>query len=416
MKKLAIIDLMFTWPPDGGARVDLKEVVSRLAEHFEITLFIPRINCVIERGRISGKFPFNVEILPFEKSEFIGPEVKRRFGQALKKFNPDLVFIGDGYFLRPWVAEAAEDYPTVLKFYAYENLCLRFNGSFMRGDRPCYRTGVSKFILDSIYCSLCGMKFARMNKRSPYPGLYQEYMGARTWHPGYWKRIRRMLDRCREIIVYNEMLRKLLDIHGWASTVIPGGINTAQFPRKAIRSKDGTLRLGVVGRIDDELKGIKYAIRAMSLLQQCGIDTEIHLTGNPDDSSLNLPGVIYRGWFDHDKLHKFYESIDIFIMPSIWQEPFGIVSLEAMCSGRPVVASSIAGQKEIIRHGENGLLVAPQSPEDIVKNVLRYYRSPEFTEKIVNIAELETRKKYDWDRVVDDYYLPLLEKVATFTS
>jgi len=410
MKKLAILDLMFNWPPDGGARVDLKEVAERLAAHYEIILFAPEINCVIERGRVSDDLPFKVKTLPFNLSEFTGQEVKRRFAKALKEFNPDIVFIGDGYYLRPWLAEAAENYPTILKFYAYENLCLRFNGSFMRGDRPCYRTGVSKLILDRIYCSLCGLKFARMNKRSPNPGLYQEYMAARAWHPDYWKRVRGMFDRCQAIVVYNRMLQKLLGLYGWNSTVIPGGINTDLFEKKAFRAKDGVLRLGVVGRVKDELKGIKYAIRAMNLLQQKGIRTEIHITGNPEDNSLNVPGIVYRGWFDHDKLHEFYESIDIFIIPSIWQEPFGIVSLEAMCSGRPVVASRVAGQQEIIRHGENGLLAAPQSPEDIVRNVLRYYNSPEFAEKIVDIAQIEATKKYNWDRIVNEYYLPLIDK------
>ena len=46
MKKLAILDLMFRWPPDGGARVDIKEVASRLADHYHVTLFADRKSVV----------------------------------------------------------------------------------------------------------------------------------------------------------------------------------------------------------------------------------------------------------------------------------------------------------------------------------------------------------------------------------
>ena len=56
MKKLAIIDLLFNWPPDGGARIDVKEVATRLCRDFHVTLFVPDFPLLCRRGDIQETF------------------------------------------------------------------------------------------------------------------------------------------------------------------------------------------------------------------------------------------------------------------------------------------------------------------------------------------------------------------------
>jgi len=100
-------------------------------------------------------------------------------------------------------------------------------------------------------------------------------------------------------------------------------------------------------------------------------------------------------------------------VPSIWQEPFGIVTLEAMCSGRPVVASRVAGQMEIIRDGVNGLLAAPQSSLDIAKQVMMYHSDENLMRSITEYAAKDVRENYSWDTLVDRHYIPVIESIVT---
>jgi len=411
MTKIAVVDMMFRWPPDGGARVDVKEVVSRLAKTYHVALFVPRVRCIIARGEIDESVPFRVVPVPFERDEFTGPVVVERFKEVLAEFSPDLVFLADGFHMKPWVAQSVKDYPYIVKFYAYENLCQRYNGTFMRGDRSCYRSGAGASPVDQMYCSICGLKTAVLSRLHGDMDFYLNYMNARAWMPSQWRRVRKMLDHAQRIIVYNQRLEKILALRGWKSVVIPGGLNRESFPQKAPRKPDGTVRLGIIGRIRDEQKGVIPAIRAMSILQQRGIPAELHITGTPKDNPRVLPGVVFRGWFPHDQLSAFYESVDIVLVPSIWQEPFGIVILEAMCSGRPVVASRVAGPMEIIEHGVNGRLAAPMSAVGIAEEVIRYLENPQKTAEIVDRAARTAREKYDWDAVYEAHYLPLFQQV-----
>lgn len=220
-----------------------------------------------------------------------------------------------------------------------------------------------------------------------------------------------MLDGARAIIVYNHMFGQMVRRCGWDAVVLPGGIDTARFSMLPPRNRQGPVRLGLIGRINDAYKGIVHAVRALRLLHGRGIEAELHVTGKPEDSPLSLPGVVFRGWFDKNSIRDFYRSIDICLIPSVWPEPFGIVALEAMCSGRPVIASRVAGLMEIITDTETGLLVAPQSAVEIADAVERYLGDPGLTARIVGQAARAARDLYDWDSIVETRYVPLLENI-----
>ncbi len=362
---------------------------------------------------ISDSLPFEVVSIPFAIKEFNGPVVAARFREALHRFKPDLVFLADGFHLKPWAAQAIGDYPFFVKFYAYENFCLRYNGTFMRGDRSCFRTGMRGSLLDKAFCTLCGTKSVLDAWKNGYRGFTQEFFGARAWSPLQWKRVASMLNQAGAIVVYNRMFQDIIGYCGWKSVVIPGGIDSARFARTPLRRFDGRIRLGLVGRINDIYKGVVTAVRALRLLHARGIDAELHVTGEPGDTPLALPGVVFRGWFTRETIHEFYEAIDICLVPSIWQEPFGIVTLEAMCCGRPVIASRVAGSLEIITDNETGILVPPQSSEEIADAVERYLGDPDFTTVVVNRAAAHVAAHFDWNVIVNGYYLPLIEQILS---
>lgn len=79
--------------------------------------------------------------------------------------------------------------------------------------------------------------------------------------------------------------------------------------------------------------------------------------------------IAFTNYIDHKHIPAYIGVSDIFVVPSLWEEPFGLVNIEAMAMGKPVVAFTKGGIKEIIRNKENGVLVADTSAEDLAKEL-----------------------------------------------
>jgi len=90
---------------------------------------------------------------------------------------------------------------------------------------------------------------------------------------------------------------------------------------------------------------------------------------------------------------------DIFVLPSL-SESFGIVNIEAMASGLPIIATKVGGIPEIIKDGENGFLVEPKNPEQIAERIL-YLLSNNNIRRSISFNNKEKAKNYSWDLIVN---------------
>ena len=125
---------------------------------------------------------------------------------------------------------------------------------------------------------------------------------------------------------------------------------------------DWSWRLACVGRIDPR-KGIDLAIEALALLPG---EATLSIVGGGDDAHLTelrglaaARGVADRVTFttsERDRLQDVYASADVIVFPVVWEEPWGLVPLEAMAVGAPVVASGRGGSAEYLRDRENCLI------------------------------------------------------------
>jgi rhamnosyl/mannosyltransferase len=174
-----------------------------------------------------------------------------------------------------------------------------------------------------------------------------------------------------------------LDIDAKRLHVIPYGIDASPFsPNDATRSKAAALRdrygasrvIFAVGR-HVYYKGFEYLVRAMKY-----VDATLLLGGTgPLRDQLErmaaesgLEGkVIFVGRIPDDELPSYYTACDVFCMPSVERsEAFGIVQLEAMASGRPVVCCELGnGVNYVNRHGETGLAVPPRDPKALARAI-----------------------------------------------
>jgi glycosyltransferase involved in cell wall biosynthesis len=116
-----------------------------------------------------------------------------------------------------------------------------------------------------------------------------------------------------------------------------------------------------------------------------------------------LDGVLhFAGWrYGPDVMPAFHQSIDLFVLPSREPEPFGLVVLEAMASGKPVIATAHGGPIEIVRDRETGILVTPRDPEAMARAVLELIADPARAAAYGQAGRARAVQNYAIERTVD---------------
>ncbi|MCP4189074.1 MAG: glycosyltransferase family 4 protein [Planctomycetaceae bacterium] len=166
--------------------------------------------------------------------------------------------------------------------------------------------------------------------------------------------------------------------------LIKNGIDVSQYARSRSdesHSNSGNLVLGAMGRLSQE-KGFDILIRAVKQLVDAGQPVQLLIAGDGDEKS-SLARLIQELQLDsHVKLlghvanpKAFFQKLDMFVLSSL-REGLPNVLLEAMAMSVPVVATRIAGVPKLISHGENGLLVAPDSAEALESAMLDLVQEP----------------------------------------
>ena len=100
----------------------------------------------------------------------------------------------------------------------------------------------------------------------------------------------------------------------------------------------------------------------------------------PDTPSLLAPNVVALDSWPHDAVMEAWRRSSMALVPSTWAEPFGIVAIEAMAYGRPVIASDIGGLRDIVVDGETGFRVVPGDPAALRQAIGRLLADPELRE------------------------------------
>jgi len=117
---------------------------------------------------------------------------------------------------------------------------------------------------------------------------------------------------------------------------------------------------------------------------------------------------LFMGWQSHDQIQEHYHGAGVFVMPSLI-EAFGVVFLEAMASGVPVIGGDVGGTRELIQDGENGLLVRPRDHRALAEKVLSLFQNEEERQKLIQKG-LETVNRYGVEQMVQKTYA-LYEKL-----
>lgn len=155
-------------------------------------------------------------------------------------------------------------------------------------------------------------------------------------------------------------------------------------------------------------KGLPVLIRAAGMVRRSVPRTKLIIAGSGKKTAVRnmkrLGGkvkvpVSFVGKVPHDRIHRMYQAADCFVCPSQRHEAFGLVNVEAMSAGLPVVASNIGGIKEIIRHGKTGYLVnAYRRPASFARYIARIARHKKKAEAMAHAGRQDVVRRFHWKR------------------
>jgi len=110
--------------------------------------------------------------------------------------------------------------------------------------------------------------------------------------------------------------------------------------------------------------------------------------------------IIFLGHVKREKLIQLYQNATMFIFPSYY-EGLPTVLLEAMACGLPLVATAVSGCIDIVKHGYNGLLVPPKSPEKMAEAIITLFENEKLRDRLGKNARKTIEEEYTWDKVTD---------------
>jgi phosphatidylinositol alpha-mannosyltransferase len=213
-------------------------------------------------------------------------------------------------------------------------------------------------------------------------------VGHKIWGPTIYPLFRRGIAVSEAAAKYARIAWKgPLDIIG-------NGIDLRRFPPGLPIASSKPLKLLFVGQRGDERKGFDTLLASFRDLRSRGVPVTLHIVGGgapiaPEE------GITDHGAVSFAELVRHYQTCDVFVAPSLGQESFGIVLLEAMACGRPIVCSDIDGYRAVAHH-DGALLVPPRDVaaltaaiESLVDDVTK--------RKSMSLANRRHAATFDWN-------------------
>ncbi len=202
-------------------------------------------------------------------------------------------------------------------------------------------------------------------------------------------------------------------------------------------TRDGrSKRLLFVGRVSPE-KGVHVLLEAFQKIAELYPEVQLEIVGAPkavtyefvvalsdDPKVLDLASFYPDGWINylsqwqnsssvaskvfftgsvpHSQLVNYYQKTDIFIFPSVWNEPFGIPIVEAMATGAPVVATRGGAFLEIVAEGKTGLLVERGDASALAEAILHLLQNEDLRKSMGKAGRQRVLEAFSWQRIVQN--------------
>jgi phosphatidylinositol alpha-mannosyltransferase len=252
--------------------------------------------------------------------------------------------------------------------------------------------------------------FATLRARVPVVATFHAYADRALLFSAVAPALRPVWDRLRVRLAVSRAAAEFVELRfsGELVRIVPNGADVELFAGAAPSPDlpEGR-RVLFVNRLDPR-KGFRVMVDAFRRLAGEAPDAVLVVAGDGAErdavDSLEpavRDRVVMLGSVPHADLPPYHAASEVVCAPAVGRESFGIVLVEAMAAGRPVVASDIPGYREVVQDGVEGVLVPPRDPDALAAAVLRLLRDPEAS-KNLGEAGRERARRYSWDTVVGD--------------
>jgi phosphatidylinositol alpha-mannosyltransferase len=203
--------------------------------------------------------------------------------------------------------------------------------------------------------------------------------------------------------------------------IIPNGVDFEHFAADVLPIEefcDGKLNILFVGRLEKR-KGLDYLLGAYGRVKRQFPNTRLIVVGPGTKlrrnyaekiSRMKLKDVVFAGRVSYADLPRYYRAADIFCAPATGEESFGIILLEAMAAGKPIIASNISGYASVVNDGIEGLLVPPKDEGALAQAIISLFSDATLRQQMGGRGRAKA-EEYRWERVarmVLNYYSELL--------
>lgn len=297
-------------------------------------------------------------------------EAKRKMAAMLDAFHPDVVHIHNIYtHLSPSILSGcrARGIPVVMTVHDYA--LVSANYGLWDGDKP----------LTPERWGLLSVARTRFIKNSFMATLMLELVHRLQKKCGWYDRAIAMY------LASSEFIKKTLVSAGYSANkieVLPlfaGNLFPDREPTASGR-RDGVL---FAGRLED-YKGIDLFLKAAEALPQ----TSFYIAGvgprqaEVEDVVKHSENLHYLGFLKGEELWAKMANVDVVVVPSRWAEPYGLVAIEAMACGTPVIVSDAGGLPEKIKNGVNGLIFKAGDADDLIMKLRELFKHPKDLERM----------------------------------
>lgn len=202
----------------------------------------------------------------------------------------------------------------------------------------------------------------------------------------------------------------MIDHLGGDAVIIPNGVDVSSFARATPMMGWGCDQKSLVffGRVDEPRKGLAVLLGALPKIREQFPDLKLLIAGPGDCADLiddlteeDRAVITQLGLIDEIEKPNVYASGTIYVAPNTGGESFGIVLLEAMASGTPVLASDLAAFQRVLKDGECGKLFVNEDSDSLAQAVIDLLRDETEQQRLRN-AGLARVVEFDWDTVADD--------------
>ncbi|MEX2238777.1 MAG: glycosyltransferase family 4 protein [Dehalococcoidia bacterium] len=248
------------------------------------------------------------------------------------------------------------------------------------------------------------------NARVPRVGTFHVHRedGHRVYAAFGWflRRLMKMVDA--RIAVSEAARQTVAQYFPGEYEMLPNGVEVARFRGSTFDREvlsPGFRDILFLGRLEGR-KGVTYLLRAMPMVLRSFPDARLVIVGDGPERAqaealartLSPQSVVFAGPVDDESKPAYFRSAEIFCSPATHGESFGIVLLEAMAAGKPIVASAIEGYAGLLLRDDAGLLVPPRDPEALATAIIKLLSDDALRSRLGQRAAAAAQK-YDWQAI-----------------